>query len=198
MKTLMNRLILLASLLPGLLFATILNPAADAHVRASTATSNYGALTALYVRTDSALANQYDTYLKFSLGTLSNVTSAKVRLYAKLTVAGSVVTNLHSVADTTWTETDLTWSNKRTLGGVLGTTSVAVTTPAWHEIDITAYVQSELAANRTTISLALHNPNTSQVIQITSKEAASNKPELVITTNTPAASVPAPSRTAPL
>jgi RHS repeat-associated protein len=177
-----------ACLLPtlGLADTVTLNPVADAYVQnGSNANRNYGTNTQLRAQTSSTAASNYDSYLRFDTAT-GTVTSAKLRLYASLSRAGNVSSSVHAVADTGWGETTITWNNKPALGSVLGSLSTTSTSYAWKEIDVTAYVQAEKAAGRNLISLGLHNAATSSVyVRASSRNATSNKPELVIVSETP-------------
>ncbi len=55
------------------------------------------------------------------------------------------------------------------------------TTARWYELDVTAYVAQEKAAGRHLVSLALRNDaRSSPSDQFNSKEAGTNRPELVV------------------
>jgi hypothetical protein len=99
----------------------------------------------------------------------------------------TVGTTAYSVSNTNWVETGITWGNRPALGSALGSVSVSGTAYAWYEIDVSSYVAAEKAAGHNLISLALTNPATStRYIQINSREAASNRPQLVVSnTNKP-------------
>ena len=163
-----------------------LNPTADAYVQNGTnAGKNYGTNTQLRAQTNATASSNYDSYLKFDTTSAGGqVTSAKLRLYASLSGTGSVASSAYAVSNTSWGETTITWNNKPALGAVLGSASTTSTSYAWKEIDVTAYVQSEKAAGRNVITLGLHNGATSSVyVRANSRNATSNKPQLVITTN---------------
>jgi hypothetical protein len=157
---------------------------ADAYVRdGSYAAMNFGTEKTLYAKLNATSGYNRDSYFKFNLASMaSGVYSARLRFFASLSAAGTLGTSAYGVADTTWTETGLTWNNRPALGGRLGDAAVTDTTYAWYEIDVTGYVRSELAAGRTTIGLALHNLTTtpSPVVQINSRESAANWPQLIV------------------
>jgi RHS repeat-associated protein len=121
------------------------------------------------------------------------VATAKLRIYAALSAAGSVPTTAYSVASTTWGETTITWNNKPARGAARGTATVNSTTYAWYEIDVSAYVRSELAAGRKLVSFAYHDAaNAGVAIRANSREGV-NKPQLVITPDVaPTVSLTAP------
>jgi hypothetical protein len=163
-----------------------LTPAADSHVRdGSNAALNYGSAITLEAQTTGTAGENRDAYFKFDLSKAGQINSAKLRIHASLSAAGSVSTSVYPVANTTWTETGLTWNNKPAFSTpLLDTKTVSGTTSAWYELDVTNYIAGEQEAGRSTVTLALHNPSVSgPYIKINSKEATSNKPELEIVTS---------------
>jgi hypothetical protein len=177
----LHNLLSLGSAPPGL---TTLSPTDDAYVRdGSSANSNFGAAHTLFAKTSTASGYNRDSYIKFDTSSADGtVTSATLRIWAALTGSGSVATTAYSVADTSWTEAGITWNNKPSRGAALSSATVAGATFAWYTLDVTAYVQSERAAGRNVIGLALHNvAATDPVVQANSREAA-NGPQLVVST----------------
>ncbi|OQP53515.1 CBM96 family carbohydrate-binding protein [Niastella populi] len=139
------------------------------------------------VNPSTTTGNNRETYLRFDAGGISNVSSATLSVYGKvdLTTVPSVPVGVFPVSNITWTENALTWNNKPVSGNT-ALASATVTNSAYAYItwDVTDYVQSELQAGRTGISLALksqaaHEPR----IFWNSSEFGSNAPRLVITTN---------------
>jgi hypothetical protein len=184
-----------------------LYPVADAYVQDGTsANANFGTATSLGVRTDSAAntGNNRDAYLRFDLTAVpNNITSAKLRVYASLSTAGSAATSAYSVSSTNWVESGtggITWNNKpaRSSTALTGATAtVNSTTLAAYDIDVTAYVKGEKSAGRDLVSLALHNPTATTInTTLNSREATANKPQLLVTTSTSNAS-PTVSLTSP-
>ncbi len=196
--TLRSLLVAAVCLLPSLgQAATVtLNPTADAYVQnGANAAKNYGTATTLRVQSNATAASNYDSYLKFDTTSAAGpVTSAKLRVYAKLAKAGNVTSTASAVADTIWGETSLTWNNKPAPGSSLGSISVTSTGYAWKEIDVTPYIQSERSANRNVVSFVYRAAASSLLTTLQSREGA-NKPQLVLIT---AANVaPSVSLTAP-
>ncbi|HLE64017.1 MAG TPA: Ig-like domain-containing protein, partial [Pyrinomonadaceae bacterium] len=183
-----------ATIRTGLNFKTALAPAAlaslapiaDAYVSSTATSSNFGTLTELRSK-----LSTLESYLKFDLASLGteSVISAKLRLTGGLndTSGTNVVTQVFSVASTTWTETGILWSNKPTSGSTaLATVTVTDNVSGLYEWDVTAFVKAEINAERNLVSLVLKNPSTSTpYATFNSREAASNPPELVITTTAP-------------
>jgi hypothetical protein len=163
---------------------TVLSAVADARVKSSSASTNYGRDSDLRARRSSS-SSTYESYLKFNLSTLGagTITSAKLRLYGQLDSGSNIATALYSVSNTTWSETSITWNNKPVAGTTaLSTTTITNNVARFYEWDVTAFIRSEKSAGRNVISLAMKNPQTSSPYAIfNSREASSNKPQLVIT-----------------
>ena len=104
------------------------------------------------------------------------VSSLKLRLY--VTDPSSNLESVFYVADNGWTETGITYSNAPSLVGLaaIGSSS-APTLGAYVEISLSP---TTVSANTTTLSLALKSAATNSAI-FSSREAATNKPELVVT-----------------
>jgi hypothetical protein len=186
-----------------------LYPSADAYVQdGSSANTNFGTATALNLKTDSGTNNglNRDVYLKFDLsGVSSSITNVKLRIYAALSASGSVSTSAYSVATTSWLEQgtgSITWNNKPARSGSAltgATITVNSTTYTTYDLDVTNYVKGEKTAGRDVVSLALHDGAASTpMITLNSREAAANKPQLIITTTGTDNAPPTISLTGPL
>lgn len=171
-----------------------LSPIADAYVQDGTpANTNFGAATNLKAQTDTKTNNgkNFDSYFKFDLNGINrNVQVAKLRIFAASSTTGSVTTSAYSVGLTNWVESGtggITWNNKPALSASPlpgASLTIAGTAYASYDIDVTDYIKSEKIAGRNIISLALHNPSPSTVyLSANSREANTNKPQLVITTS---------------
>jgi hypothetical protein len=154
-------------------------PIADAQVQADFPSTNYGRETTLRID-NSPVANGY---LKFDVSGVT-VTKATLRLFARTTTTTAVTVS--SVADNTWTETGITYSNAPAIGAQVGTTG-ALTAGTWATADLTSAVKGN-----GTYSFALKTTSTSSR-SFDSKEGA-NPPQLVIetgtTTTTPTTTTP--------
>jgi hypothetical protein len=104
-------------------------PTADAYVRADNAGSNFG--TASSLASDGSPIKE--SYLRFDTGPFSgSVTAATLRLCVtdgSSTASGTIST----IADTSWTETGITYTNRPTAAGtpVGSFSSATVTSTAW-------------------------------------------------------------------
>jgi len=170
-----------------------LSPTADAYVRDGTsATTNFGTATTLQTQSSATVGNNRETYLKFDLAAVTGISKATVRLYGSLsdTSGSNVPASIYSVATTTWTESgsgSITWNNKPAAGATpLATTVITNNVPRWYEFDVTAYLQSEKAAGRNVVSLAVKNTSqSSPFASFNSKEAANNQPQLILWSTQP-------------
>ena len=161
-----------------------LAPVADAFVRnGSYADVNYGKDPSLIVKSSSSSSLSRLTYLKFSLSSVSDVSSAKLRIYGNNTEnTSSINTAAYGVNNDTWTETGITWNNApASLSAVLS--SVGVTNQAkYYDLDVTGFVKSQFADDKTASFLLKDPSNQSRNLSFHSRENSTNKPQLIITT----------------
>jgi hypothetical protein len=134
-----------------------LYPTEDAFVRNGIyAGTNFGSATVLDLKTDTEPNLTRDVYLRFDLGALASASSAKLRLSAALSASNSVTATLYPVSGA-WSESSLTWNTRPGyVATALGAFTVTGTSPVWNEIDVTAYLKSELSSSRRVVSFALH------------------------------------------
>jgi len=173
---------------------TTLGPTADASVQdGASANTNFGSAPDLQVKVSNAGYN-HEAYISFNLSGISgNVTSATLNLYGDLETAGAGYTVNVIPTTGSWSENTITWNTKPADGTtVLASTTVSGTTGQWYTLDLTSYIQSQLAAGQTTLSLAIEGAafTTGGYADFNSREASSNNPQLVVTT-APAGAVPA-------
>jgi hypothetical protein len=146
-----------------------LNPVADVYVDPTFPSTNYGSSTQIRVDGSPTVRG----YLRFTVSGLSGaVSKATLRLYANSSLSTGITAN--RVADNTWGEMTITYSNAPTVGSAIGTTG-AVTMGTWISADVTSYV-----TGNGTFSFALTSTNAS-ALSLASREAT-NEPQLVITT----------------
>jgi glucose/arabinose dehydrogenase len=158
-------------------------PAADAYIRSGTfIAQNFGADPTLIVKHGDVLDQRRQSFVRFAIGS-GTVGRAVLRLHGGLSAgAGDVPVSIHSVADTAWAEASLTWSTRPPRGITpLATTVVKGTSTTWHEWDVTSYVREERAAGRTAVGFVLLSvASTSPYAGFSSRNAASNRPELFV------------------
>ena len=175
---------------------TTLAPLQDAYVRnGDYASTTYGTTdpTVLASKLNVATTLGYDrqTYLRFDVSGVSNISSAVLKVFGKIedNRVSNIPVGVYAVGNTTWTESALTWNNKPAAGtSALQTATITDSTGRYYSWDITSYVQSEKAAGRNGISLALLSGTVADPrIFWRSKEAGLTPPQLVITSATSAA-----------
>jgi hypothetical protein len=109
---------------------------ADTYARASNPTSNYGRATTLRVDGDPVT----NGYLKFTVtGLNGSVARARLKLFATAGSSNGFI--VRRVADSSWSETAVNWSNAPAIdGGPAVAASGRTTTGRWVTIDITPAV----------------------------------------------------------
>jgi PKD repeat protein len=151
------------------------------------ANTNYANATTLDVKTHDPDFTR-EAYLKYDLSTVTTITSAKLRLYGQLSQseAGGVQINVYNAANTTWSETTLTYNNRPAAGTtVRGSGTITSTSMGWLEIDLTAFIKAEKAAGRNLVTLVLRAANRTQAIAHFNSDdltSTGNRPELAIRT----------------
>jgi hypothetical protein len=150
---------------------TTVTPSDDAYVRADQPSTNFGTATTIQARSTPS----YNGYLKFTVsGLVGQVSRATLRLYSRST--GTTAVRISTVADTTWTQGALVYSNAPAIGAQVASIA-APAAGTWHEVD----VRSKVAGNGT-FSFALTAGATAARL-FDSKEGA-NPPQLVVETST--------------
>ncbi len=154
--------------------ASTFNSTADTYVDASAPTTKFG--TKAYVRVDgSPILN---SYLRFTVSGVGTTTSAVLRFYAESASSSGV--SVHSVADTTWSESLMTYNNAPPMGPILTTTG-SFAAASWVSVDVSSVVHGD-----GTYSFALTETG-GTALKITSREGT-NKPQLI----TPRPTTPSP------
>ncbi len=161
---------------------TTLNSVADAYVLGGSPTTNYGSDNSINVKVASTSTTRLG-YVRFNLASLAgqNLNTVTLRLYGQAhSNGGSLDVEVFGAQDT-WNENSVNYNNRpATTTAALG--SVNVTTPAWHEIDVTSYVNSAIANGQTSITFALAGVSTTSAYAVfSSRESGSNGPQLVTT-----------------
>lgn len=143
------------------------NPTHDAYVDSSRPDRNYGSSSAM--RIDGS--PEKNAYLMFDVsGVSGSISSATLRIYAAS--GSSTGFDVSGVANTSWTESGITFNTAPPIGSVLAS-SGSFSAGTFHEIDVTAYV-----TGNGSISFGVSTP-ASTAIRFDSSEG-SNPPELVV------------------
>jgi hypothetical protein len=113
----------------------IFNATDDTFAKQANPTLDAGGRTILELRQDGGSNFARVGYLKFTVTGVSNVIGAKLFLHSN---NESDLVNALAVADVSWTEHSLNWSNRPPTGALLGS---SVATPgAWFAVDVSSHV----------------------------------------------------------
>ena len=167
--------------------AVIILPAADARVDESQPSLNRG--TGKQLRVDGDDGAQVESYLVFRVRDVSGtVAKATLRVYSLMdTKHGPSI----YAASSDWTEGSITWASRPARTSSALDTVTTVSAETWVEFDVTAVVTSEGVY---TFMLAT---DSTDGMNMSSRESATNRPELVIYLDDGSAQAGAPS-TAPI
>jgi PKD repeat protein len=155
-------------------------PAADSYVASGTPSGNYGTKGTLRAKFGGTTSETYRSYLRFSVSGLAGpVEDAKLRLYVSDPANNGG--NVYTVADNTWSETGITWSNAPAVGTLLADVGPAAL-GTWIEISLPA---NAFAAGNGEYTLAVQSDKaTDGTVWYASRETAT-APQLVLTPATP-------------
>ncbi len=152
------------------------NATADAQVRSSSTTTNFGTQTTIRIGGEGT-STIYRSYLKFNVsGLTGTVTGVKLRLFA--TDASTNIVHVLPVADTSWIESGtggITWANKPATGTPDAGAATVPTLNAYNDITLSP---SSVSGNGL-VSFGLTIDGSNSAI-FSSKEGA-NAPQLVVT-----------------
>jgi hypothetical protein len=154
------------------------NPDADAWVQKNSANTNNGTGATLEVRPNNA--NIRRALLHFALPAIQSgcvVTAATLRLYATSSTAGLTIDVFRAGA--AWTETGVTWNNQP---GPAGTATTTPSAAGWQTWNVLNHVKGLYkGSNYGFIVLDASEGSGAGLQQYSSREAGSNKPQLVLT-----------------
>ncbi len=159
---------------------------ADAYVRNGTyGNTNFGNDTSLAVKGSSDSGFVRSSYLKFSLGSLANVKSAKLRLYGYNTSNNSTINiAVFGINNDTWTESGITYYNApastTTSINFIGVNNVA----RYYDFDVTGFVKSQLPGDKVVTLLLKDTASKNILISFNSRNNSRNAPQLLIDTTT--------------
>ncbi len=166
---------------------TTLAPLADAYVRNGThAVYNFGTDTSLLVKANTSAGLTRNSYLKFSLANVSNVVSAKLRLYGRNTENTSLINMLvYGVTNDSWTETGITLSNAPApVSNPIS--SIRINNQAkYYELDVTDFIKSQFGGDKIVSLLIKDTANQNKTLTFNSREHSINQPQLLVTSLPP-------------
>lgn len=142
---------------------------ADSYVQKTDPKRNFGSKSSMIV---DGTDDPREAYLRFSVNAAGAIRKAVLRLY--VTDGTKDGPKLYQAANTTWSESTITWNNKPGATGPLLGNVGKVNDKVWIEYDVTSVVMAN-----GTYSFVLVGDST-ESIEIRSREG-SNKPQLVLT-----------------
>jgi hypothetical protein len=163
------------------------NVTTDAYVRGGTyATQNFGTVASLMVKNAPNVDNGFDriAYFKvpFTGYTDPAANAARFYFYSSGTETGAAVpVTVYGLTANSWTETGITWNNQPSMSGAVALGTVTVTAAGWYSIDVSAYVNTRISGDKTATFKLVEETTLNKYANINSREAASNKPYLLIT-----------------
>jgi hypothetical protein len=140
-------------------------------------------------RVNTGVASIADGYLKFDLTSLAGlpISQATLRMWVSNMSVGTI--NIKSVDDTGWGETTINYNNLPAKGATI-TSFIPSTQGVWMEVNITSAVAAKAGS---LMSLALEeNPASTDGYAFNSKEAPSNRLELVVSWTGAGGATPTP------
>lgn len=164
---------------------TTLTPVADSHVQADAPTTNFGTATSL--RIDGSPVSK--AYLKFNV---QGLTTAPTRATLKVVspISSTTPINAKSVADTTWTETGVTYNNAPAVGA-----TVASATPSAPN-SVLSFDVTSLVRGNGLVSFALDTTSsTSKSPPSRENPTVEYRPQLVVDGGTTSTATPTPTPT---
>jgi hypothetical protein len=161
---------------------TIVNTTSAYVQDGANANTNFGSATQLLLKKSTSGYNR-ESYLKFDLSGVSTISSAKLRLFGNVSDASSVALALFGSGNTSWSESTVTWNTKPVTGSQIGSATISGSTAKWYEIDLTSYLKAEKAAGHALVTIVIksNTSSTGPYVAFNSDDAASNRPELTIT-----------------
>jgi hypothetical protein len=123
-------------------------------------------------------------FLRFAIdGFGSGVTLAKLRLNGNSVTSAKLI-GVYAVSNTTWGETSINYNNAPVIGAKQGSSVSVGTAAQYYEWDVTSYIAAQKSAGATAVSFEVKQDaaTTEGPSVFSSREAASNKPQLVVTT----------------
>lgn len=151
----------------------------DAMIRGgASAATNYGSDATFAVKDTTNADLERKAYLRFDLSDFTRIDKAKLRLYGSSSANTTVIAR--GGTNDAWTEGALTWNNAvLPASSILATTSIG-TTAGWIELDMTTFVQGQLAGDKTATIVVSGTGLEDTMATFNSGENSVNKPQLAV------------------
>jgi len=157
-----------------------LGPFGDSYVFDGSTSANYGLTGDMWIKNGGTNYTR-KAYVQFKLAgnNISQIATVKLRLYATYVDVPGFTIKVSGAANN-WTEGAITFLSKPITGATVG--SFAVNAIGQYELDVTSYVNTQFLNGADSVSFVLEDSAASnKIIKFATKEAGTNKPELVIT-----------------
>lgn len=154
----------------------------DAYVRNGTyASTNYGNDTSLIVKGSTSSGYARLSYLKFSLSGLSNISSAKLRLYGRnIDNTSTISISAYGLDNDSWTESGITYNNAPTTTSTALSSTGVSNQAKYYEFDVTNYVIAQSGADGVVSFLIKDAANQNKNIVFNSRQNSKNPPQLLV------------------
>ncbi|WP_158560753.1 DUF7594 domain-containing protein [Paenibacillus contaminans] len=160
--------------------AVQLNPIEDTYVNAGgAANNNYGSSSQLLVKNYDVDGNlNRQAYMKYDLSSFAGeIGSAKLKVYAVDSENSTIGVQVYGMEDDTWKENTATWNTKPGFEHYIANINVGKTA-GWYEIDVTAFVKSQMALDRKASFALVEQAAKGHAVSINSRENTANPPYL--------------------
>lgn len=157
---------------------TTLDPTDDTFIRGgSHAGENYGTGVEMLIKETTSADFHRKSFLQFDVYDISELGTAVLRLYASSSKASQIT--VFATSDD-WDESTLTYNNAPSPSANVA--SVAISSAGiYYEWDVTSYVKSQISGDNIVSFIVADVSSNKNNISFSSKEADTNRPQLVIT-----------------
>ncbi|MBD0254337.1 MAG: DNRLRE domain-containing protein [Cytophagales bacterium] len=157
--------------------------AGDAHVQKGKSSENLGGEVLIKVKGSNNGDLDRRAYLKFNLTGVSAVKRAILRVYGSNKETEEMIRLSAFETSDSWAEGTITWDNApAAIGTKKGEVEVTDVTQYW-QMDVTDYVKAQYEGDKVVSFLLINVENQNQILEFNSMNAASNKPELIISSD---------------
>ncbi len=160
-------------------------PDADTFVHDDNPNTNFGTDTRLIVK-DSNPGYDRVSYLRFAIPTeVTELAGAKLKLYVETIGgegSGARTIEIRQLANDVWDESTMTWNTREASNGILIASIDAGTAGSIYEIDVSDYVDQELAGDGTVSFVLVQPTGANRMVIFASRENVGKEPILELET----------------
>ncbi|GHB91002.1 hypothetical protein GCM10007047_02370 [Cerasicoccus arenae] len=167
-------------------------PEADTFVNDGNATTNFGSDTRLLAKSGPSEYKRI-AYLRFALpSTTNSFLGATLKLNVESIGgegSGARYIEIRQLANDSWDESTMTWNTRESSTGTLIATIDARTPGVIHEIDVSAYVSSEMSGDGSASFVLIQPGSGNKLVIFGSRENTGKEPVLEIETEAPSSTI---------